>query len=166
MKRNKGFDALDQLDESLLRLCCPLLDKMTQSNGGLVRICTVDLPHFFTLVSRIRLKQEEFSADEGSLSATLTPKVKITFPPESFRRKTKVGLQVKRLLLAMFCCGICFRSKRPDIFDQAYTFGDSGLDQYFWLIGFIVYSVVVCVLNSSALGSACFTDGRIKGVRQ
>lgn len=88
-----------------------------------MRIVTVDLPHFFTLVSRIRLKQEEFSTDEGSLSSTLTPKVKITFPPESFRRKTKVGLQVRRFLLAKLRWAFVL-DLQPNIFDQAYTFGD------------------------------------------
>lgn len=60
----------------------------------IVRILTVDFPHYFAVVSRIRQEVHAVGPEGGTVSSSAVPQVQAVFPPAALTKKIRVGLQV------------------------------------------------------------------------
>ncbi|XP_063987590.1 ankyrin-3-like isoform X16 [Diachasmimorpha longicaudata] len=59
----------------------------------IVRILTVDFPHYFAVVSRIRQEVHAVGPEGGTVSSSAVPQVQAVFPPAALTKKIRVGLQ-------------------------------------------------------------------------
>uniref|UniRef100_A0ABD2WV26 Death domain-containing protein n=1 Tax=Trichogramma kaykai TaxID=54128 RepID=A0ABD2WV26_9HYME len=59
----------------------------------IVRILTVDFPHYFAVVSRIRQEVHAVGPEGGTVSSTAVPQVQAIFPAAALTKKIRVGLQ-------------------------------------------------------------------------
>ncbi|XP_015589451.1 ankyrin-3 isoform X7 [Cephus cinctus] len=59
----------------------------------IVRILTVDFPHYFAVVSRIRQEVHPVGPEGGTVSSSAVPQVQAVFPPAALTKKIRVGLQ-------------------------------------------------------------------------
>ncbi|XP_043478904.1 ankyrin-2-like isoform X4 [Leptopilina heterotoma] len=59
----------------------------------IVRILTVDFPHYFAVVSRIRQEVHAVGPEGGTLSSSAVPQVQAVFPKHALTKKIRVGLQ-------------------------------------------------------------------------
>ena len=62
----------------------------------IVRILTVDFPHYFAVVSRIRQEVHAVGPEGGTVSSSAVPQVQAVFPPAALTKKIRVGLQVPK----------------------------------------------------------------------
>lgn len=60
----------------------------------IVRILTVDFPHYFAVVSRIRQEVHAVGQEGGTVSSSAVPQVQAIFPAAALTKKIRVGLQV------------------------------------------------------------------------
>lgn len=60
----------------------------------IVRILTVDFPHYFAVVSRIRQEVHAVGPEGGTVSSSAVPQVQAVFPQAALTKKIRVGLQV------------------------------------------------------------------------
>lgn len=65
----------------------------------IVRILTVDFPHYFAVVSRIRQEVHAVGPEGGTVSSSAVPQVQAVFPQAALTKKIRVGLQVRFYLL-------------------------------------------------------------------
>lgn len=59
-----------------------------------MRILTVDFPHYFAVVSRIRQEVHAVGQEGGTVSSSAVPQVQAIFPAAALTKKIRVGLQV------------------------------------------------------------------------
>ncbi|XP_050450699.1 ankyrin-2-like isoform X20 [Cataglyphis hispanica] len=59
----------------------------------IVRILTVDFPHYFAVVSRIRQEVHAVGPEGGTVSSSAVPQVQAVFPQAALTKKIRVGLQ-------------------------------------------------------------------------
>ncbi|XP_046435899.1 microtubule-associated protein futsch-like isoform X19 [Neodiprion fabricii] len=59
----------------------------------IVRILTVDFPHYFAVVSRVRQEVHAVGPEGGTVSSSAVPQVQAVFPPAALTKKIRVGLQ-------------------------------------------------------------------------
>ncbi|XP_011500173.1 PREDICTED: ankyrin-3-like [Ceratosolen solmsi marchali] len=59
----------------------------------IVRILTVDFPHYFAVVSRIRQEVHAVGPEGGTVSSSAVPQVQAIFPAAALTKKIRVGLQ-------------------------------------------------------------------------
>ncbi|KAL0125581.1 hypothetical protein PUN28_004590 [Cardiocondyla obscurior] len=59
----------------------------------IVRILTVDFPHYFAVVSRIRQEVHAIGPEGGTVSSSAVPQVQAVFPQAALTKKIRVGLQ-------------------------------------------------------------------------
>jgi len=58
------------------------------------RILTSELPRYFAVVSRVRQDSHYIGADGLVISSSVSPEVKVVFPPGALTKSIPVGLQV------------------------------------------------------------------------
>ncbi|XP_058801309.1 titin homolog isoform X2 [Phymastichus coffea] len=59
----------------------------------IVRVLTVDFPHYFAVVSRIRQEVHAVGPEGGTVSSSAVPQVQAIFPQSALTKKIRVGLQ-------------------------------------------------------------------------
>jgi len=70
----------------------------------IVRILTVDFPHYFAVVSRIRQEVHAVGPEGGTVSSSAVPQVQAVFPQAALTKKIRVGLQVYFCFFFNFSC--------------------------------------------------------------
>lgn len=68
----------------------------------IVRILTVDFPHYFAVVSRIRQEVHAVGPEGGTVSSSAVPQVQAIFPAAALTKKIRVGLQVFYFMYTSF----------------------------------------------------------------
>lgn len=66
-----------------------------------MRILTVDFPHYFAVVSRIRQEVHAVGPEGGTVSSSAVPQVQAVFPQAALTKKIRVGLQVQFSFLSV-----------------------------------------------------------------
>ncbi|KAL1459914.1 hypothetical protein WDU94_011861 [Cyamophila willieti] len=60
----------------------------------MTRILTMDFPHYFAVVSRVKQEVHAIGPEGGMVSSSVVPQVQAVFPQGALTKKIKVGLQV------------------------------------------------------------------------
>ncbi|XP_049858172.1 ankyrin-3-like isoform X8 [Schistocerca gregaria] len=61
----------------------------------ITRILTVDFPHYFAVVSRVKQEVHAIGPEGGMVSSSVVPQVQAVFPQDALTKKIRVGIQAQ-----------------------------------------------------------------------